>query len=250
MLLWDRNRNCVCHLPALFPFQGFYLSFCSLVRLLCINGDKYWHFICFEIVLWKHTTVLPMWQLYFRMHPRLNYQPCNFTVFLTVPPSSKCIQISKVHLRVIKKYAWLGLLIQSKYRSWLTYNKAIIPHFLVIVWVITWATAALPQGFAGRWEFSGFCGEPGNCQLCCGYCSGVEPVCLSAAAAEKLSQDAVWVQAVSVRVPLVYLGQQTQRVPLEDLKLNGKSGAKCPVREKANTTWGVVIAKVRAWKWR
>lgn len=171
-------------------------------------------------------------------------------VFLTVPPSSKCIQISKVHLRVIKKYAWLGLLIQSKYRSWLTYKKAIIPHFLAIVWVITWATTAVLHGFAGRWEFSGFCGEPGDCWLCCGYYSGVESVCLSAAATEKLCWDAVGMQAVWVRVPLVYLGQQTQRFSLEDLKLNGKPGTKWPVRAKASITWGMVIAKVGAWKWR
>lgn len=182
MLLWERNRNYMFAICLhYFSFKRFtFIS--AVVRLLCINRDKCWHFICFEVVLCKlydqHTTVLPMWEHYFRTHPHLNYQPCNFTVFLTVPPSSKCIQISKVHLWIIKKYAWLGLLIQSKYRSWLSYNKAIIPHFLAIVWVITWAITAVLQGFAGRWEFPGFCGEPGDCQLCSGYYSGVEPMCL------------------------------------------------------------------------
>lgn len=167
---YEIGTETVCNLPALFLFQGFYLYFCSLVRLVCINRDKWWHLLCFEIVLCnlydQHTTVLAVWQD-FRMHPHLNYQPCNFTVFLTVPPSSKHVQISKVHLWIIKKYAWLGLLIQSKYRSWLSYSKAVIPYFLAIVWVITWATTAVLQGFAGRWEFPGFCGEPGDCQLCC-----------------------------------------------------------------------------------
>lgn len=120
--------------------------------------------------------------------PYLNYQPYNFTVFvvcfLTVPQSSKCIQISKVYLRIIKKYAWLGLLIQSKYRSCFSHHKAVILHFLVIVWVITWATTAASQGFAGRWEFAGFCGEPGGCRSCCGFYSGVEPMCRAAAAGE------------------------------------------------------------------
>lgn len=99
-----------------------------------------------------------------------------------MPRSSKCIQISKVHLQIIKKYAWLGLLIQSKYRSWFSRNKAIILHFLAIVWVITWATTAVSQGFAEKWEFSGFCGEPVDCKSRCGFYSGVEPMCVAVAA--------------------------------------------------------------------
>lgn len=129
----------------------------------------------------QHITVL-----FQNATPYLNYQPYDFTAFvvcfLTVPQSSKCIQISKMHLQIIKKYAWLGLLIPSKYRSWFSHNKAIILHFLAIVWAITWATTAVSQGFAGRGEFSGFCGEPGDCGSCCGFYSSVEPMCLAAAA--------------------------------------------------------------------
>lgn len=50
----------------------------------------------------------------------LNYHLHNFVVlvyFLWVPQSSKCIQVSEVHLQIIKKYACLGFLIWRKYRS-------------------------------------------------------------------------------------------------------------------------------------
>lgn len=156
--------------------------------------------------------------------PYLNYQPYNFTVFivcfLTVPQSSKCIQISKVHLQIIKKYAWLDLLIQNKYRSWFSRNKAIILHFLAIVWVITWAATAVSQGFAGSWEFSGFCGEPGDCRSCCVFYRDIELKCL-AAATEKGSPTPLdqgscylaWCTCVGVSDPMVSSLGSSARLP-------------------------------------
>lgn len=41
------------------------------------------------------------------------------------------------------------------------HSEAVILHFLAAVWVITWGTTAMAQGFAGRGELSGLHGAPG-----------------------------------------------------------------------------------------
>lgn len=171
-------------------FRVFMFTFCTFVRVLCIKRYKYWYFMCFEVCMvefiWPaHHSATNMTALLQNATHCLNYQPYNFTVFiicfLTVCQSSKCIQISKVHLQMIKKYAWFGLLIQSKYRSWFSHNKAIILPFLANVWVLTGLPQLWHRDLQGDGSFL-LSVENRGCRWCFGFHSGVEAACLAAAA--------------------------------------------------------------------